>query len=155
MSVGELRYWMCARNPSTHLEIDLDLLQKKSINNAYFYNQYAFARMSQIFKLAEQQKMQLSEKHDLLQTTEEDRIMLKMSQYHKMLATVVAKRSPDLLCDYFSALSKLFHSYYNKHRIVNNSNQKLTAQRLGFLQALKYLYQHGFHLLQVELLEQM
>ena len=155
MSVGELRYWMCARNPSTHLEIDLDLLQQKSMNNAYFYNQYAFARMNQIFKLADQQKMQLSEKHDLLQTIEENRLMLKMSQYHKMLATVVAKRSPDLLCDYFFALSKLFHSYYNKHRIVNNSNQKLTAQRLGFLKALKYLYQHGFNLLQVELLEQM
>ena len=145
MSVGELRYWMCARNPSTHLEIDLDLLQQKSMNNAYFYNQYAFARMNQIFKLADQQKMQLSEKHDLLQTIEENRLMLKMSQYHKMLATVVAKRSPDLLCDYFFALSKLFHSYY----------QKLTAQRLGFLKALKYLYQHGFNLLQVELLEQM
>ena len=155
MSVGELRYWMCARNPGSHLEIDLNLLQQRSMSNAYFYNQYAVARINQIFKLAEQQQLKATQVHDLLTTEEENRLMLKMSQYPKILATVIAKRSPDLLCDYFFTLSKLFHSYYNQHRIINLQNHELSQQRLGFLKALLTIYRNGFSLLGVSLLEKM
>ncbi|NLJ60096.1 MAG: arginine--tRNA ligase [Firmicutes bacterium] len=134
------RYFLLMRNIESHLEFDLNLAKEHSQANPVYYIQYAHARISSIFRQAEDGGINL---HDmkgadfsgLTEDTELD-IIRKLASYPDEVAMSAIERTPNRLAGYALDLAGLFHSFYNSHRVINE-DPDLTMARLALSGAVR------------------
>ena len=82
----------------------------------------------------------------LLNKKEEIDIVKKLGEFPDMLKLCAQRLEPHHLTIYLCKLSSLFHTYYNKYRIVTN-DEKLTSARLLLINCTKTVLQKGLNLL--------
>ena len=134
------RYFLLMRNIESHLEFDLGLAKEHSQANPVYYIQYAHARISSIFRQAEEKGIELSHlgESDLSNLTEEAEldIIRKLAAYPDEVVTGAIDRTPNRLAGYALDLAGLFHSFYNSHRVINEDSD-LTMARLALSGAVR------------------
>ena len=54
---------------------------------------------------------------------------------------------PQILANYLLELSSMFHKYYAKNRIINDSNIKLTEARIFFIKSVSIVITNGLKIL--------
>jgi len=134
------RYFLLMRNIESHLEFDLGLAKEHSQANPVYYIQYAHARISSIFRQAEEKGIELSGVDGsglscLIEDSELD-IMRKLAAYPDEVAMSAIERTPNRLAGYALDLAGLFHSFYNSHRVINEDSD-LTMARLALSGAVR------------------
>ena len=73
-----VRYFFVMRSMNSHLDFDLDIAKDQSEKNPVFYLQYAYARICNIIKQANKEKLNRNKSNDLTLLEHEDElIMLK------------------------------------------------------------------------------
>lgn len=142
-----LRYFMVSRTSESHLDIDMKLVTTKSQENPLFYLQYAHARINQIIN--SKVDFEVSQEINLLTESKEKELMIALDEYNLVLKKIVDKKQPHLLANYLQKLAKIFHSYYNEHKIINNENEQLTNQRLTLVLCVKTILFNGLKLMGV------
>ncbi|MBI4653411.1 MAG: arginine--tRNA ligase [Nitrospirae bacterium] len=153
------KFIFLTRRPDSHLEFDIEVAKEQSAENPVFYVQYAFARISSIFKQATE-KMQDArckiQEVDLSVLKEPDELSLikKLFQYPMVFEGTVLSFEPHRITYYLQELAKLFHSYYNKHRVISD-DKPLTTARLCLCKGVQIVLEEGLKMLGVSAPERM
>lgn len=114
------RYFFLMRSLDSQLDFDLDLAKKKSNDNPVYYIQYAHARICSIFRQAQETKLALGKapKLDLLTDESEVALIKKIEEYPEEVKKAADDYAPQRIARYSYDLAALFHSFYNKCRIM-------------------------------------
>ena len=129
------RFFFLSRSPDSQMEFDLELAKSQSLDNPAYYLQYAHARMCSILRIAEERGIDFSEA-DVTLLGEESEMML-IRQMLKLPETVelIAKTlEPQHLPHYSQDLAALFHSFYEKCRVLSE-DVELSRARLKLVSA--------------------
>lgn len=132
-----VRYFMISRKPEAHLEFDLDLARAESADNPSTYIQYAYTRIRSIYRKAgtenpDDNRVDLS----LLAETEELGLIKTLDQFPQVIAHAALDFAPHALAEYGLNLSRAFHAYYDKHRVLVD-NVNLQTARLTLVGAIQ------------------
>ncbi len=145
------RWFFSMRSIQSHLNFDMKLARTKSNENPVYYNQYAHARICQIFRKAESSDMAWSGKADfgLLNHDSEFQLIKNLMRFPKVILTSAREMETHLLTQYMSDLSTAFHKFYTDCIVVDSENPGLTQARLGLCEATRLVLANGFDVLNV------
>ncbi len=152
------RFFFLMRTQSSHLDFDLDLAKEKSSKNPVYYIQYAHARICNILKHAEKEKID-TEKIDkvnteLINKPEEIELAKTLAGFEDICRVSAITYEPHRIAGYLLKLAGIFHNFYNKHRVVTE-NKELTNARLLIIMSTKIVLANGLELLGISAPEKM
>lgn len=146
------RYNFMMRRSDSHLDFDLEVAKKQSNENPVFYVQYAHARICSIIRTAQAQGMGLPTYKDMnpsLLAEPEERILIKMmAHFPEMLEGAVKSLEVHRITFYLNELAGVFHSYYNKNKVVTE-DAALSAARLVLIDAVRIVLANALKILGV------
>jgi arginyl-tRNA synthetase len=142
-----IRYFMISRKPEAHLDFDLDLARAESLDNPATYIQYAHTRIASIFRKADEGDTEWANV-DLSPLVEREEIeLIKALDRFPMVIRIAAEEfAPHLLAEYALDLSRSFHGYYDRHRVLTD-DEDLSRARLALLHALQTVLRSSLDLL--------
>jgi len=152
-----VRWFMISRKPEAHLEFDLDLARTESRDNPATYVQYAHTRIASIFRRAEVKARGMdwaSVDVSPLVVPEELELIKSLDRFPDVVETACLSFAPHLVADYALQLSRSFHAYYDKHRVLSE-DPALTAARLALLHGLRIVLRRSLELLGMNAPEEM
>lgn len=142
------KFFFLMRRTDSHLDFDIELAKKKSLENPMYYIQYAHARICSIMEFKQKKKIKIS-KLDLtcLSEPEELEIIRTLRLFPLTLINISRTLEPYTLTLYLRKLAGLFHSFYQKHRVLQGDDSKLTAARLVLIDCVRQVLANGLGLL--------
>lgn len=171
VGVDAARLFFLLRRVSSPLDFDLDLARKHSEDNPVYYLQYAHARIASIFRQPQvdglrrdldllfakpmgQTDINGGEHWDRLTQGEERLLLRHLSLFSWTLSSVVRSFEPHILVLYLLELARLFHLFYQRHRVIS-PDRSLTLARLGLCKVVGGVLKRGLDLVGVEAPERM
>lgn len=150
------RFFFLMRRKDSHLDFDLELAKKESMENPVYYIQYAHARICGILEYKKKQKVAVSSRKDLelLNTKEELDILRILREFPGIIELSALNLEPHRLIQYLIDLASAFHLFYTRHRVVTD-DKKLTSARLNLIESLKTVFSKSLSLLGVSCPEKM
>jgi len=154
-----VRWFMISRKPEAHLDFDLDLARSESQDNPATYVQYAHTRIASIFRNPENPLAQADVDWtavDLSPLTEPEELDLikSLDRFPAVVEMAAGTFAPHLVADYALQLSRTFHAYYDKHRVLGDDDA-LTKARLALLRGLKIVLAESLAILGMSAPEEM
>jgi len=152
-----VRWFMISRKPEAHLDFDLDLARSESQDNPATYVQYAHTRIVSIFrKVGSLQEGAEWGTVDLSPLTEPEELDLikSLDRFPDIVETSAVAFGPHLLADYALQLSRAFHGYYDRHRVLSE-NETLTRARLALLRGMRVVLRESLAALGMSAPEEM
>jgi arginyl-tRNA synthetase len=158
VGVDSTKFIFLTRRPDSHLDFDIEVAKKESLENPVYYVQYAHARIMSIFRYAEEQGVDTARLEDvrleLLEVEHEKRLLRKLIQYPLVLEGSLKALEPHRITFYLQELAGLFHSYYNKYRFIND-DRELSRARLCLAMLTGMILKDGLQILGVKAPERM
>lgn len=158
VGVDAARYFFVFRSADSHLDFDLDLARKQSMENPVYYVQYAHARITSLFRQLALKGLRLPDWAEVdlsvLAAEEEERLMRKLADFPEEAADAALDLAPHRLTGYLYELAGLFHSFYNVHRVIG-AGEGLEDARLALVQATGIVLRQGLRLLGIHAPERM
>ncbi len=151
------KFFFLFRKIDSHLDFDIEIAKKQSTENPVYYLQYAYVRLKHLIEFGKEKGYILESYNghiDLLEKEEEIEIMKKIWKFNDIIKSVVNTYGVHLLAEYLLEISKLFHSYYQKYRIVGEEKE-LTYARLVLIKSLLTIFELSLSLLNISLPEKM
>ncbi|MCK4571636.1 arginine--tRNA ligase, partial [candidate division WOR-3 bacterium] len=133
-----------------------ELAKEQSERNPVYYIQYGHARISSLLDLAKYKgySVNLPENLDLLSKKEELKLIRKIPEFKEVLEDSAKMREPHILAYYLLDLSKLYHNFYQSHRIIGGE-EELILPRLFLSNSVRNVVARGLSLLGVSAPERM
>jgi len=152
-----VRYFYAMVDKDTQMIFDIDLAERKSVENPVFYVQYAHARICSLFKISESKGLKFTPLEDLqLLCNEDDKFLIRdLLLYPEVLLDVIENSATHRLTNYIYSIASDFHNYYTSNVFVNESSEKLTNARLNLAFAVRKLIADGLGMLGVSAPESM
>jgi len=152
------RYNFLMRRSDSHLDFDLDLAKKQSNENPVFYVQYAHARICSIIRMAQERGVTVPVYEDiepvLLKEPDELNLIKMLVRYPEMIYGAVKSLEPHRITFYLNDLAGIFHSYYNKNKVISE-DPRLTQARLFLVTMIRIVLQNALTILGVRAPEKM
>ncbi|MEA1927268.1 MAG: arginine--tRNA ligase [Candidatus Auribacterota bacterium] len=153
------RYFFVRRRKESHLDFDLELARKETNDNPVYYVQYAHARINSIFKKFGEKTgrdIPVYENVDLsyLRDPADLEVIKKLILFPGTIEAAAVSRQPHLLPAYLEELAAVFHSYYNRCRVITG-DANLTAARLALARGVQAVIAEGLGILGVSAPESM
>ncbi|MBU1076839.1 MAG: arginine--tRNA ligase [Spirochaetes bacterium] len=158
IGVDASRFFFLHRSISSHLDFDLDLARKQSEDNPVFYVQYAYARICNIFKQAENKKIKVEYtlyKNDWEWKEEEVKLIKKMFDFPLMIQQAAENIQPNLLPNYLLDLAGIFHQFYTQCRVLDEKQKEITQNRLFLSECTRQILYNGLKIMGVTAPERM
>jgi arginyl-tRNA synthetase len=131
------RYFFLARAADSHMDFDLELAQRQSVENPVYYVQYAHARIAGILGFAAERGVDYADGDvSLLTHPAEMALMRKMLLLPELVEGIARTLEPHHLPHYAVELATVFHDFYEKCRVVSD-DEPLTKARLKLVAACK------------------
>lgn len=152
------RFIFLTRDYESPLDFDLEVAKQKTNDNPVYYVQYVHARISSIFRKAADrgigQVENSSDGHLQRVAPEEVHIIKALRRYGEVVRASAENLAPHRVTYYLMNLASLFHTYYNKHRVLSDDID-LTRARLRLILAVQTVIRNGLTLLGVSAPEKM
>ena len=149
------RFFFLSRSPDSQMEFDLELAKSQSLDNPAYYLQYAHARMCSILRIAEERGIDFSDADVSLLGEESEmmliRQMLKLPETVELISNTL---EPQHLPHYSQDLAALFHSFYEKCRVLGD-DLPLSQARLKLVSASRTVLARCLDLMGMSAPEQM
>lgn len=110
------------------------------------YIQYTYARCNSILKQA-QYKITDEISRNKLDTEEEKQILVYLAQFNEAIQKAASEYKPNYIARYVLELSKLFNNYYQKHKVIQDTDKELETARLSLLFCVQQTLHNGLSLL--------
>lgn len=151
-----LRFMYISKALSTPMDLDLDLAVKNSNENPVYYVQYAYARISSLFRVLEEQKLKYKEVSEFkhLDINKISKLMFALTQYPVVIEEAATKRLPHKITQYLLGLASDLHSYYNDEKIITENIDEVN-EKLTVLKAVQIVLKDGLNLIGVSVKEKM
>jgi len=166
VGVDVARFFFLIRKTDSHLDFDLDLAKKQSLDNPVYYVQYAHARIASILRKAEEagrlgpDEMTRGtytggDPSDLAALTPRDlALAAKLGRFGAVLEKAGLELEPHRLTSYLQELAAEFHNYYTQCPVISD-DAALTRARLCLVSAVRVVLGNALHLLGVHIPEVM
>ncbi len=152
------RYNFLMRRSDSHLDFDLELAKKQSNENPVYYVQYAHARISSIMRLADERGYKIPGFGDvdwrILTLPEEITLIKEIVKFPEVVEGSAKVFEPHRLTFYLNDLASVFHSYYNKNRVISD-DLDLSMARLFLVKSVRIVLKNALMLLGVSAPERM
>ena len=150
------RYFFLMRSLDSQLDFDLDLAKSHSNENPVYYIQYAHARISSIFRQAADAGIEIGGTPEFSRLVDETEIALikKIEEYAEEIERAARERAPHRIARFAYDTAGLFHSFYNKCRIVG-VEPALSGARLALVAVARNVLRHALGILGISAPEKM
>ena len=151
-----LRYFYVSKALNTHMDLDLDVMRKKSNENPVFYAQYAYARVASVFRKFEEtgNKFETAVHYNNIDKSKVKNICLTLLKYPVVIEEAASKHLVHKVCHYIDELAYQLHSFYNEEKIITD-NLNETLEKLTILKALQTVLKDALNTLGINTYEQM
>ena len=126
-----LRFIFLSKKPDTHLEFDVNDLNKQDSSNPVYYINYANARIHTIFEKAGIVMGDLPLKDSLNLNDDAKALLFEALCLPQMIESSFRDREIQKICEYLKSLAASLHGFYNAHKILQ------TLQQDDYLYVLK------------------
>jgi len=153
-------YFFLTKDSNTHLNFDIDLALKQSSENPVYYVQYAYARISSVFREAKN-RFGFDPERDFnidinKLSNEYERVLMKYLAFMpELIYDAGEKRQPHKLTQIMYELASNFHQYYNNVKFLIEDDEDLMKARLYLLKAVRYALKTLFNLAKITPRERM
>jgi arginyl-tRNA synthetase len=161
------RFMMISRHHDVTIDFDFKKVAEHSMDNPIFYIQYAYARISSVFRNAAKifenisvEELKTSSKSCLQDETEID-LMKSLCFWPEQVASAAIALEPHRIPHYLYKVSSLFHSLWNKGktntilRFIDEKDRATTIARLALLESTRIVLKDGLKLIGITPLEEM
>ncbi len=156
------RFIMLSRSSDAEIDFDFDKVKEKSKENPIYYVQYAYARISSVFRNTQNDiNNNLETKNsDFNFGNEEIKLFKKISEWPKCVEVSSEKLEPHRISVYLYELASEFHSYWNmgkedlSKRFIEEDNT-IKMEKLVFLKSIANTLKTGMNILGVDTPEKM
>ncbi len=156
------RFIMLSRSSDAEIDFDFDKVKEKSKENPIYYVQYAYARISSVFRNTQNDiNSNLEIKNsDFNFVNEEIKLFKKISEWPKCVEVSSEKLEPHRISVYLYELASEFHSYWNmgkddvSKRFIEEDNT-IKMEKLVFLKSIANTLKTGMNILGVDTPEKM
>ncbi|MET4061086.1 arginyl-tRNA synthetase [Arthrobacter sp. UYP6] len=159
VGVDAARYTLARFSADSNIDIDLDLLTKRSNENPVFYVQYAHARTYALARNAEAAGVDDSAfDASLLTHPTEGELLAALGQYPGVVAQASAFREPHRVARHLEVIAGTYHRWYDACRIAPQGDEEITdvnRTRLWLNLAARQVLANGLGLLGVSAPERM
>jgi arginyl-tRNA synthetase len=176
VGVDAARFFFLTRRHDSHIDFDLELAKKQSLDNPVFYVQYGHARACAILRRAVElgideapYSLELAER---LKLAEEINVLRRLADFPTLVAEAAAAREPHRLVFFLTELAQEFQSYYTRLQKVHGDTVlpqrrnrtgdwqatwdfDKTRARLLWVRAIRQVMKNALTLLGVEAPERM
>lgn len=152
--VDSIRYFFVSRSASSHLDFDIDLANTLGSENPVYYAQYTHARLCGIISNG-QKFFPLDYESSMLSSDSEKNLLLMLKDYENVIRAAVGENEPYKVTNYIHSLSQCINEFYSKCRVIDDENVTLTKQRLGLVEACRYVLKNALELIAVSAPERM
>ena len=158
--VGEdvVRYFYIMRSASSHLNFDLDLAKRQTEENPVFYLQYAHARISSIFRRAQERGLATDTTTadlSLLNETFTIALINETLTFPEVIEHCLRTLEVHHLPTYLFGLATALHKFYTEYKVVDLENPALSQARMALLKAVQITLRNGLRVLGITAPEQM
>ncbi|MFP4108573.1 MAG: arginine--tRNA ligase [Desulfonatronovibrio sp.] len=153
------RFIFLSRKSDSHLDFDLEVVKRKTMDNPVYYVQYAHARICSLFSRAAEKGIPFdNDPHvslELLDTPQDLELLKKMAEFPDVVASSAMNLSPHHLSFYLQELAGHLHRYYTFHPVLSAESRQLIQARMVLFQAVARVLKNGLNLLGVNAPERM
>lgn len=148
------RFFFLMSSPDTHMNFDLELAKERSLKNPVYYVQYAAVRCGSILKKNKASSIERQANLELLNTPADINLMRMLTRFPEIVEMAAENYNPQALIRFTLDLSREFHNFYEKERIIGEEKNLMLA-RLELLKATQIIFQNLFDVLGINLLTKM
>ncbi|WP_104139981.1 MULTISPECIES: arginine--tRNA ligase [unclassified Cryobacterium] len=153
------RYALVRSNSDSQLDIDLDLLGKRTNDNPVFYVQYAHARTCSVARNALASGVERSVfSPELLVHDSESALLGVLQEFPRVVAQAAELREPHRVARYIEEVAGYYHRWYDNCRVIPLGEEPVTdlhRTRLWLNDATGQVIRNGLSLLGVTAPERM
>jgi len=150
VGVDACRFFFMLRRAESPLDFDLELAKKEGTENPVYYVQYVHARVSSIFKKAAAQEVEIPTFDNvdiaLLSLPEERLLAKRVAIFPEFVEGMALALEPHRVTSYLQDVAGIFHSYYNKHRIISD-DKEMTKSRILLIKVIQGVVRSALGLL--------
>ena len=156
------RFIMLNRSSDVELDFDFTKVKEKSKDNPLYYVQYAYARISSVFRhvnLDINKDIKFNE-FNFTYTKDEIKILKKIAEWPKCIEAAGSRLEPHRIPVYLYELASEFHSYWNmgkddpSKRFINDQKE-IPKDKLIFLKVVANVIKLGMNIVGVNTPEKM
>ncbi|MEO8527770.1 MAG: arginine--tRNA ligase [Pseudolysinimonas sp.] len=159
VGIDAARYSLVRSSADSMLDIDLDLLTKKTNDNPVFYVQYAQARTGAVARNAADAGVAQDEFDASLLSHETESILLgALAEFPRIVRQAAELREPHRVARYLEELAGAYHRWYDACRIIPQGDDPISTlhrTRLWLNAATGQVLRNGLALLGVSAPERM
>lgn len=159
VGVDAARYALTRSSINSTLDVDLEVLSKRTNDNPVFYVQYAHARTRQVARNAELAGVNMNcFDPALLAEPSESELIAKLAEFPRVLSQSAEFREPHRVARYLEELAGSYHRFYDNCRVIPLASQPVTDlhhTRLWLNEAAGTVLANGLKLLGVSAPERM
>jgi len=160
------RFFFLMRKADSHLDFDLELAKKHSLDNPVYYVQYAHARIASILRKAQEtgrlgpgdltRNVYSGASRQDLEALEDRDLALarKLGTFGSVVEHAGLQLEPHRLTTYLREVAAAFHNYYTQCTVVGDDD-RLTRARLALVSAVRIVVGNALYLLGVHIPEVM
>ncbi len=156
--IDAARFIFNSKEPSTHLEFDLDLAVQETSQNPVYYVQYAYARICSILRALDNEGITPRECSEdelcRLSTAEERELIRHLASLTFEIELAAKSYDSARITRYVYDLATLFHKFYNACR-VKGEDEALMQARLSLCVATKSVIKNVLTMLKIDAPERM
>ncbi|MBA65968.1 MAG: arginine--tRNA ligase [Candidatus Marinimicrobia bacterium] len=151
-----VRYFFIMRSINSHLDFDIDIAADQSDKNPVFYLQYAYARICNIIKRADELRLINNNtfNYKIISHQEEIQMLKHMVRFPEFIEISYKNLEPQYITIYLQQLASFFHKFYSKCKVITD-NKELTTSRINLIKSVKIILQNGFNILGIKAPEKM
>ncbi|WP_432564689.1 arginine--tRNA ligase [Kineococcus sp. SYSU DK003] len=160
VGVDAARYSLVRSSVDSSIDIDLDLLTRRSNDNPVFYVQYAHARTANVGVNAAAAGVRREDAFDpaLLTDETESLLLAALAEFPEVVRRAGELREPHRVARYLEELAGKFHKFYDACRVTPRAGEEVTdvhRTRLWLNDATRQVLANGLGLLGVSAPERM
>jgi arginyl-tRNA synthetase len=158
VGVDAARYSLIRSSVDSSLDIDLDLLVKRSNDNPVFYVQYAHARLASLGRNAAEVGLTPGTEFGLLEHPREGDLIRTIGEFPDVVKSAAELREPHRVARFLEALASAYHKFYDSCRVLPMGDEEITElhrARLALCVAARQVFANGLGLLGVSAPERM
>jgi arginyl-tRNA synthetase len=158
VGVDAARYSLIRSSVDSSLDIDLDLLVKRSNDNPVFYVQYAHARLASLARNAAEVGLTPGTEFGLLEHPREGDLIRTIGEFPDVVKSAAELREPHRVARFLEALASAYHKFYDSCRVLPMGDEEITElhrARLALCVAARQVFANGLGLLGVSAPERM
>ncbi|MEK7146819.1 MAG: arginine--tRNA ligase [Patescibacteria group bacterium] len=147
------RFFFLAHSAGSHIDFDIKFAKERSLKNPVYYVQYAYVRCGSIIRKMGNGKWKTGNLY-LLKTREDLNLIRQLICFPKMIEDIAKNYQVHNLVRYALELSRAFHNFYEKERVIGAS-QDLAEARLALVKGVQIVLKNTLELLGISLPKRM